>query len=469
MLPEGPRELQDRLAPCLSFYGLSPTGKWSFYGTSDEACLEEAFPQINRGGLSDALHPLKTKFVWLESEAAAVDDSLLSIQAQDAFDYVLASIKSAASLSMSDGQQRILDGEQKPEPVEVMYRERTASAMLLRVDESLAPTIDMHLPRFWKSMIIPSKPQPFIPVPITAVERVRDILKHAKFDPVVASVVSNISVPHMKHDVRWLTGEDPKSPIISRHSFSDDARTAAEWLKERFEETGATCNLQPFQSGFTPNVICSYSSTVNTTETILLSAHYDSRGSFGLTRAPGGDDDGSGTVALLSIARTIKRLGVKFRKNVQLCAFGGEEQGLLGSRAYARELREQGANLTLMVQADMIGYHKPGEPPQLGLPNLIGTPAVTHLVANLSALYSPELTVGFTPACCSDHQSFHEQGFPSTQVFERAGTIADPMYHNSGDLSDRQGYDFEQIKSIAKVQFATLLHSAGFELPDNSL
>ena len=32
-------------------------------------------------------------------------------------------------------------------------------------------------------------------------------------------------------------------------------------------------------------------------------------------------------------------------------------------------------------------------------------------------------------------QSFHQNGFPATQVFERAGPIADPMYHNSGALS----------------------------------
>ena len=29
-------------------------------------------------------------------------------------------------------------------------------------------------------------------------------------------------------------------------------------------------------------------------------------------------------------------------------------------------------------------------------------------------------------------QSFHQVGFPATQVFERAGPIVDPMYHNSG-------------------------------------
>jgi hypothetical protein len=38
----------------------------------------------------------------------------------------------------------------------------------------------------------------------------------------------------------------------------------------------------------------------------------------------------------LAIARTIKRLGVKFRSNVELVLFAGEEQGLLGSQHYAR-------------------------------------------------------------------------------------------------------------------------------------
>ncbi|KAG6809915.1 hypothetical protein H0H93_015403 [Arthromyces matolae] len=103
-----------------------------------------------------------------------------------------------------------------------------------------------------------------------------------------------------------------------------------------------------------------------------------------------------------------------------------------------------------MIQADMLAYREPGEPRQLGLPDIIGSPIVTQLVANMSAIYSPELRVGFTP-------SFHEQGFPATQVFERAGP---------SDLSERVGYDFVQLKSIAKVQFATLLHTAGYKLLD---
>lgn len=83
------------------------------------------------------------------------------------------------------------------------------------------------------------------------------------------------------------------------------------------------------------HVYSRYPSTEETTETVLISAHYDSRGSFGSVRAPGGNDDGSGTVGLLAIARTIKRLGIRFRSNVELVAFAGEEQGLFGSNYYA--------------------------------------------------------------------------------------------------------------------------------------
>ena len=82
-------------------------------------------------------------------------------------------------------------------------------------------------------------------------------------------------------------------------------------------------------------------------------------------------------------------------------------------------------------------------------------------------------------------------GFPATQVFERAGPIVDPMYHNSGelaasvipgavahellaltctgDLSDRDGYDFEQIKSIAKIQVRFAVRARSRCISDGTL
>lgn len=102
------------------------------------------------------------------------------------------------------------------------------------------------------------------------------------------------------------------------------------------QATGAECNLSPFLPGFAPNIICQYPSlTPNDTSLTILSAHYDSRGSFGRWGAPGADDDGSGSGHLLAIAEAIKSTGVKFKKGVVLAFFAGEEQGLLGSAAYA--------------------------------------------------------------------------------------------------------------------------------------
>lgn len=129
-----------------------------------------------------------------------------------------------------------------------------------------------------------------------------------------------------------------------------------------------------------------------------------------------------------------------------LAFFAGEEQGLLGSHAYAQKLFQSNATVLIQVQSDMLAYHDEGETLQLGFPDLcvplpaalpssstsadpcvflaprrIGAPAAADLLRKFAAIYSPELVIGTSPACCSDHQSFHGFGFPATQVFERNG------------------------------------------------
>ncbi|RXW24712.1 hypothetical protein EST38_g1194 [Candolleomyces aberdarensis] len=399
------------------------------------------------------------RLVWIEHES--VDPSLLRSTHQGP---LLDDVLDALSARNRDETQQTLSTTESPASP-ILYRTDTSVLVALPSEEVF--TIDTRLPRFWKSTIVPESPSAYRVVSDDSVERVRRVLSELKFSPAVASVVNNISIPHIQNDIRFLTGEDGQSGIVSRHSFSPGARTAANWIKNRIEETGAKCRLENFRLGFAPNVICRYASIVDSNDTIILSGHYDSRGSFGSVRAPGGNDDGSGTTGILSIARTIARKRIRFHTNLELVTFAGEEQGLVGSDAYARQLRAQDASIVLMIQADMTAYRAPDEPLQLGLPERIGTPEVTALVGNISALYSPELTVGYSSACCSDHQSFITQGFPASQVFERAGPIADPMYHNSGDLSERVGYDVNQLYAIAKVQFATALHVAGFEIADS--
>ncbi|WVQ80769.1 hypothetical protein IAT38_002874 [Cryptococcus sp. DSM 104549] len=383
----------------------------------------------------------------------------------------------AAELALSsregDAAQQVLSSHSKAaaHPHSIQRLHQTRASLLLHVPSSYLAIIDTLLPHNLVPVALPVSPLPvslsdnmWEPVPADAVKLLANLTKHLKFSPEVDRIVSEgIELNQIRRDVRWLTGEAP-SGIESRHSFTEGAVKAAHWIKSKVEATGANCHLQPFLSGFAPNVICHYPSLLNSTEHVILSAHYDSRGSWGSTRAPGGDDDGSGTGHLLSVAHAIGNAGVEFERSVTLAFFAGEEQGLLGSHAYAEYLHSQNTTILLQVQADMLAYHAPGETLQLGLPETIHLPEASYLIGNLSHLYSPELVVGSTAACCSDHQSFVSYGFPATQVFERNGDIVDPMYHNSGDLSQREGYDFEQIVAIAKVTLSALLTVAGYRI-----
>lgn len=64
-------------------------------------------------------------------------------------------------------------------------------------------------------------------------------------------------------------------------------------------------------------------------ETVLVGAHFDSWDS-----GQGAQDDGVGVAAILEAARILKSLGIRPRRTIRFVFFSGEEQGLLGSRAY---------------------------------------------------------------------------------------------------------------------------------------
>ncbi|KAG6374045.1 hypothetical protein JVT61DRAFT_4685 [Boletus reticuloceps] len=431
-----------------SFYGIF--GQQAVFKPTDVVCVTRFVQGIDNPPVIVPLPAGDDQLVWIQE--SAVDNALRTTaydaQVKDFFQWLHAD---GTVVPPATDYQTVLF---TPEPCQLSPSCTTIPHSDPPSSPSQTPSPPTHSRRFSRATGRPLRSHP----PPSHTSPSRTTLS--------TTIVNGISMDRMRKDIRYLTNEDGTSGIESRNSFANGSRVAAAWLKAQFEDTGASCELKPFLVGFAPNVVCKYAGTLDTESIVLISGHYDSRGSFGSSRAPGGNDDGSGTISLLAIAHRIKELGLKFHTNVELVAFAGEEQGLLGSKAYARELRARDANVTLMIQADMLAYHAPNEPPQLGLPEYIGTPEVAELVTKVAAIYSPELTVGYTAACCSDHQSFHQQGYPATQVFERAGPIADPMYHNSGDVSDRPGYDFNQVRYVSRVQFATLLHAAGFELSE---
>ena len=82
-------------------------------------------------------------------------------------------------------------------------------------------------------------------------------------------------------------------------------------------------------------------------ETVLVGAHFDS-----WDPGQGAQDDGVGVAAVLEAARILKSLGIKPRRTIRFVFFSGEEQALLGSRAYVESHRKELDGLRAVVIMD---------------------------------------------------------------------------------------------------------------------
>ncbi len=105
-------------------------------------------------------------------------------------------------------------------------------------------------------------------------------------------------------------------------------------------------------------------------EVIVLGAHYDHLGRGGEGSGSlagregdvhyGADDNASGTAGLLELARLFAVEREKMRRTVVFIAFGGEEEGLIGSSHYAQNPRLPLEQTVAMLNMDMIGRLRSG-------------------------------------------------------------------------------------------------------------
>lgn len=242
--------------PCLidSFYGAYNLNQATvgIFQVSTPECIESSHQSFS-GDTNNLIYdvPYESSFVWLEQED--VDQALLQQEPfnVDQFQLSLAGLVSQPQLDQQ-GQQtfetKSVDG-----PMDTLLS--SEKAMLVSLPRPQALSIDTILPRFWKSTLVPDTPSTYRTMSEDLVAPLRQVLETLRFNPDVAAIVNNISLPQIHKDIRVLTGEDDTLGIVSRHSFSSGALAAADWIKEQIEGTGATCRLYPFLEGFAPNVI----------------------------------------------------------------------------------------------------------------------------------------------------------------------------------------------------------------------
>lgn len=186
-------------------------------------------------------------------------------------------------------------------------------------------------------------------------------------------------------------------------------------------------------------------------ENIIIGAHYDHLGRGGEgSLAPkageihhGADDNASGTAGLIELARIFGAEKPRLKRTLIFIAFGGEEEGLLGSNYYVNHPFTPLTNTVGMINMDMIGRMKDRK-------LMIGGVGTAKEWRDLIAPEkSFELTLnedGFGP---SDHSSFYGKQVPV--LFFWTGTHND--YHKPSDTWDKINYNDEAkiLSFVARI------------------
>jgi hypothetical protein len=187
------------------------------------------------------------------------------------------------------------------------------------------------------------------------------------------------------------------------------------------------------------------------TEVVLLGAHFDSH-----PYSTGATDNATGSAAMMEALRILKAIGVKPRRTIRVALWGGEEQGLLGSRAYVREHLADVETMTLKPEhAKLAAYFNSdnGTGKVRGIwmqGNMAVRPIFEQWIAPLRDLGVTML--GPRSVVSTDHVSFDNAGIPAFQLLVDRLEYNSRTHHSNMDTFDRvQRDDMVQQATVIAV------------------
>jgi Peptidase family M28 len=230
----------------------------------------------------------------------------------------------------------------------------------------------------------------------------------------------------------------------TRLSTSQYYADAANWVVAQLQEMNYDTQLQniTINSDKSQNVIADKQGVfVGARDLILVTAHLDSINlddNSPMAIAPGADDNGSGSAGVLQIARVFQSYANVH--DLRFVFFGGEEQGLFGSKQYVDSLSvQEQKRIRAVVNMDMIGSLN-GDVPTVLLEGAPLSQSVIDGLATAAETYTKLTVQTSIQPFASDHVSFIDKGIPAVLTIEGADG-ENESEHSSRDTIDRINYD----------------------------
>jgi Zn-dependent M28 family amino/carboxypeptidase len=259
------------------------------------------------------------------------------------------------------------------------------------------------------------------PAPAASISPVQSQLGHNGAALTLAEATADRSLGERAMDTVRVLADD----IGSRPAGSANEQRAADYLAGEYRALGYEVSVTPFPfsvssgRGESRNVEARSPNEDPNARLVILGGHYDT-----VPAGPGANDNGSGTATILEVARELAADPVP-GVAVRYIAFGAEEIGLLGSKAYVNSMSENDRRRTaLMMSIDMMAV---GDQPAFG-----GTPEwVFQALARAESQGFRPINQSDRLRRMSDHASFIDAGMPGIMFH----WLDDPFYHTALDIS----------------------------------
>ena len=318
-------------------------------------------------------------------------------------------------------------------------------------------------------------------------------------DPQIEKMVAAINADSLKSDVMTLVGFGTRHTMSSVTDPKRGIGAAREWIMSRFREDATHApgkmtveldrwTLQPDGKRVdVPVDMGNAMAILQGTDTsdkriFIISGHMDSRVSDIMNKAsdaPGANDDGSGTAAVMECARVMSHYS--FPCTIIFVAFCGEEQGLYGSQHLAARAVQNGWEVAAVFNNDIMGSHSAietnvlennkvrvfseGLPAteleknyalirQYGLENDGQSRELARYVNEMAKRYVPNLEAIMVYRSDrflrgGDHIPFLEKGFPAVRITE----MNENFDHQHQDIRTENGREFGDLPKFMDFEY----------------
>jgi len=329
--------------------------------------------------------------------------------------------------------------------------------------------------------------------------------------PAIRAAIANIDAARIESYVRKLVSFGTRHALSETENPARGIGAARRWIKDELErcnrEVGGRLEVAfdefvqaAGQRVPEPVKVVNVVATLRGSEEgaaarhFVVSGHYDSMPRDVMdprSAAPGANDDGSGTAAVMVTACAMAPH--RYRATLVFMAVAGEEQGLLGSTHWAGQAKKQGINVAGMITNDIVGGSKgvdglaehgyvrlfaeglpPGLEPTPEQRTLIQTGGesdtqprqLARFVRDAGAKYVPELPVRVVfrrdrYLRGGDHMPFLENGYAAVRITEARENFR--HQHENPEIRDGVQYgdlpefmNFDYAARVAKVNAAAL-------------